>query len=191
MDLREPDVLGCGSPARRSRRLRPSCGETGEHPVDDYLAFMSAFPTGVAVVTTASDAGRPYGMTCTSLTSITLTPPTLLVSLRVNGGGALGVVLSRGAFGVNLLHSDARETAELMARTASGRFAQLDWRPSPRLGVPWLTHATHAVAECRVSRSLLIGDHTVVFGEVVSTIRSEGQPLLYGFRGYAAWHGLE
>lgn len=176
--------------ARDDHGPRPG-GQQASHgqPVDDYLAFMSTFPTGVAVVTTTSVDDRPYGMTCSSLTSVTLTPPTLLVSLRVNGGGALGVVLERRSFGVNLLHSGGRGVAELMARTAPNRFAQLRWRPSPELGVPWLTDGAHAAAECRVSHSLRVGDHTLVLGEVVGSTLRAGDPLLYGFRAFAAWHG--
>src|SRR5439155_979792 len=49
---------------------------------DRFRAMMSAFPTGVAVVTTTDADGRPHGMTCSSVCSVTLEPPTLLVCLR-------------------------------------------------------------------------------------------------------------
>jgi flavin reductase (NADH) len=189
ISLRRTAARTRSGPRWPPRPARSACGAAGPDPVGDFLAFMGAFPTGVAVVTAIGPGARPCGMTCSSLASVTLTPPTLLVSLRANASGALGSVLRRGAFGVNLLHGGARETAELMARTLPDRFAELDWRPSPRLGIPWLIGDAHAAAECRVSRSVLIGDHVVVFGEVAGCIRQAGQPLLYGFRNYATWQG--
>jgi len=181
-------------PEQRGRRPQPAAasdeaGTAAPPALGDYLDFMSAFPTGVAIVTTTGSARRPYGLTCSSLASVALNPPTLLVSLRVNKGGALGVLLESGLFGVNLLHSGGRATAELMARTAPDRFARLAWGPSPRLGVPWLNDDTHAMAECRLSNTLLVGDHTIVFGEVVSAVTNDGRPLLYGLRSFTAWPG--
>ncbi|WP_460705513.1 flavin reductase family protein [Myceligenerans halotolerans] len=153
--------------------------------------FMSGFPTGVAVVTTTSRDGEPYGLTCTSLTSVALDPPTLLVCLRQNSGGTLSVLLGRGAFAVNLLHDGATGTARLMSRTAADRFSDVRWNPSPLLGLPWLEDDTHANAECRVSGTVARGDHTVVFGEVAGTSKREGDPLLYGYRQFSSWRGAE
>lgn len=153
--------------------------------------FMSGFPTGVAVITTTGPDGAPYGLTCTSLTSVALAPPTLLVCLRQNSGGTLAVLLDRGAFAVNLLHAGAAGTAQLLSRTAADRFAGVRWNPSPLLGMPWLEDDTHASAECRVSGTVSRGDHTVVFGEVAGTSKREGAPLLYGYRQFASWQGAE
>ena len=52
----------------------------------DHMALMSSYPTGVAVVTAIDDDGNPHGMTCTSLASVALNPPTLLVSFQRTSG---------------------------------------------------------------------------------------------------------
>ncbi|WP_211341600.1 flavin reductase family protein [Myceligenerans xiligouense] len=152
---------------------------------------MSGFPTGVTVVTTTGRDGEPHGLTCTSMTSVALDPPTLLVCLRQNSRGTLSALLDRGAFAVNLLHDGAANTARLMARTAVDRFSGLRWNPSPLLRVPWLEDDTHATAECHVSGTVARGDHTVVFGEVAGTAKREGAPLLYGYRQFSSWRGAE
>jgi len=165
------------------RGLPPSSYQSG----NDLRAFMGAFPTGVAVVTSRDADGQPYGLTCSSLTSVTLDPPTLLVCLRNNAGGALSVVLSSGSFAVNLLHDGAQPMAELMARTAPDRFDRLNWRAAARRGGAGGGGGGHAAAAGRVCGAVVRGDHTVVFGEVVGTENREGQPLLYGFRRFSGW----
>lgn len=149
--------------------------------------FMSGFPTGVAVVATTGTDGEPHGLTCSSLTSVTLTPPTILVCLRQNTGGTLSVLLERGVFAVNLLHDGAEDIAGRLSRTAPDRFSGVRWNPSPVLGVPWLEDDTHANSECRVTGTMMLGDHAVVLGEVVGTSKRAGDPLLYGFRRFASW----
>jgi flavin reductase (DIM6/NTAB) family NADH-FMN oxidoreductase RutF len=152
-----------------------------------FRTLMGSFPTGVAVVTALDPAGQPHGMTCTSLTSVTVEPPTLLVCLDVRSG-TLAAVVSGGWFAVNLLRDGARSTAELFAGPVPHRFRHVGSRPSPTAGVPWLAE-TVAAAECRVSRTVTAGDHEVVFGEVVAVACTGGSPLLYGRRQFSAWPG--
>ncbi|MFD7337892.1 flavin reductase family protein [Streptomyces violascens] len=150
-----------------------------------YRDLMSAFPTGVAVVTSVDAEGSPRGMTCSSLTSVTLEPPTLLVCLR-RGSATLDAVNTHGGFAVNLLHADAQHTAELFAGSDPDRFARVYWRRSPS-GLPHLTDDAIAVADCRVAGLFDVGDHTIVLGQVGGISRSDGRPLLYGLRRFAAW----
>lgn len=152
---------------------------------DDHRDLMSAFPTGVTVVTALDPAGNPCGMTCSSMASVTLSPPTLLVCLGI-GGLTCDAALSGGAFAVNLLHARARRAAELFCAPVADRFDQIHWRHSPA-GYPWLIDDAFALAECRISHSVDIGDHTVVFGQVQHVIRATGIPLLYGMRRFSSW----
>lgn len=158
---------------------------------------MAGFPSGVAVVTAVDRLGKPAGMTCSSVCSVSLDPPTLLVCLRL-GSPTLGAALHRAAFTVNLLHSGAQATAELFASGAVERFAKVRWRGGPGSGGPRLSEDAHAIADCRVSAVTPIGDHAVVFGEVCDIEVSGAAarhdeagraalPLLYGLRRYAGW----
>lgn len=154
---------------------------------DDFRQLMAGFPAGVAVVTAFDLAGRPWGMTCSSLCSVTLSPPTLLVCLRHNSP-TRAAVCSRAAFTVNLLHDQAQATAELFASGNPHRFDLVSWCPPEGTGGPHLAGAIHAIADCRVSRLSEVGDHTVIFGEVVRiSSRGKPNPLLYGLRRYAGW----
>lgn len=148
---------------------------------------MTTFPTGVGVITAMETSGCPWGMTCTSICSVTLEPPTLLVCLR-RGSPTLAAVLASGAFALNLLHGSARPTAELFASGAPDRFARVAWHMPVACKGPHLTDAAHTIADCQVAHTETVGSHIVVFGEVCQIIRqSEESPLLYGLRRYMSW----
>ncbi|ONH37511.1 oxidase [Protofrankia sp. BMG5.30] len=148
---------------------------------------MAQFPTGVAVVTTTDDLGRPRGMTVSSVCSVTLTPPTLLICLR-QGGPTLEAVRERGTFALNLLHGRAQRVAELFASGDPDRFDRIEWDLPESSAGPHLSHDTHAVADCRVSRTESVGDHVVVFGETFAIAEHHGHvPLLYGLRQFRSW----
>ena len=151
----------------------------------DLRPFMAGFPSGVTVVT-AMDGETPRGMTCNSLSSVSLTPPVVLICLRL-GSPTLDAVIGSGCFSVNLLHGESRSTASLFASGAADRYDRVSWRPSAD-GGPHLLRDAFAVADCGLLESKLVGDHMVVFGEVRSLTRlSEQAPLLYGLHRYEVW----
>ncbi|MDJ1133663.1 flavin reductase family protein [Streptomyces iconiensis] len=153
----------------------------------DIRPLMAGFPTGVAVITTLAPGGEPWGMTCTSLCSVALDPPTLLVCLR-QGSPTLDAVRESGSFSVNLLHSQARSTAELFASGAKDRFEKVAWRTEGPVGGPHLYEAAHTVADCAVEDVQPVGDHCVVMGRAVDVAQLQLQlPLLYGMRRYGSW----
>ena len=153
-----------------------------------FRALMASFPAGVTVVTAAGRDGRPQGMTCTAVSSVSDEPATLLVCLKQ--GSRTPASLSEAArFAVNLLDGDARPVAELFAARATDRFTRVPWALEPGFGGPHLTRHAHTVADCRVTRTVDVGEHAVVFGEVFAVTARAGtapDPLLYGLRGYWA-----
>lgn len=162
---------------------RPAGPGVGE----GFRVMMRGFPTGVAVVTALDLSGRPWGMTCSSVCSVTLAPPTLLVCMRAESP-TLAAVLVRGEFAVNLLHEDAQATAELFASGEMDRFDRVGWHLEGDAAGPHLRDGTHAVADCRTRTPLPVGDHVVVLGEVYGVTRTqECRPLLYGLRRYGGW----
>ncbi|GAA1216962.1 flavin reductase family protein [Prauserella alba] len=153
-----------------------------------FRTMMAGFPTGVAVVASTDPAGRPWGMTCSSLCSVSMTPPALLVSLR-EGSPTLSAVIERGRFTVNLLHERARTTAELFASGRRERFDLVDWDVGT--AGPHLTADSHAIADCRVTAAHPVADHVVVYGEVDDVLGvRDGRPLLYGMRRYGRWDDI-
>jgi flavin reductase (NADH) len=147
---------------------------------------MSRFPTGVCIVTTLDGDGDPRGLTCSSLSSVTLHPPTLLVCLNLDSR-TFGALRERGCFAVNLLHARARRAAEVFCSPYPDRFALVNWRPSGAVGLPWLVDDAFAFADCRVFETRVVGDHAVVFGRVTAIAHHSDVPLLYGLRQFSSW----
>jgi flavin reductase (DIM6/NTAB) family NADH-FMN oxidoreductase RutF len=138
---------------------------------------IGRFATGVAVVTTL-DGKEPHGMTVNSLTSVSLTPPLLLVCLTT-GARTTDAVVNAGRFAVNILSARQEEIALRFARRGADHFEGLE-----------LTYGDHAVPvvpdalahlECAVERHFDAGDHLVVIGQVDRVCDREGEPL--AFRG--------
>ncbi|MFE7130851.1 flavin reductase family protein [Streptomyces sp. NPDC057638] len=155
----------------------------------EFRSLMSTFPSGVSIVTTTDLDGRPWGMTCSSVCSVAVEPPTLLVCLR-EGSPTLAAITRRSTFAVNLLHSRAQATADLFASGTPHRFDLVRWSAEAGAGGPHLVDDAHAIADCRISRTVSAGDHTVVFGNVTRVehlVAADRSPLLYGLRKYASW----
>jgi len=154
--------------------------------VDECRTFMSGFPTGVAVVSGVDAQGLPRGVTCSSLISVTVDPPILMVSLSTRSG-TLEAIRRLGAFGVNQLPGRAKEIAQLFASGRPDRFQSVRWQPRGRLGLPWLVDHCRGWAECAVREILMIEDHALVVGDAVDICSTSEAPLLHGFRGFATW----
>ncbi|WP_248958352.1 flavin reductase family protein [Sphaerisporangium perillae] len=167
--------------------VREGTDHARESTPDSFRSFMSGFPSGVAIITATDRQGSPWGMTCSALCSATTDPPTLIVGIRAESP-TLKALLESRAFAVNLLHERARNTAELFASGAPDRFDEVRWESRPGYGGPHLLDDAHAVADCRVSDSVLVGRQRIVFGEPFHIYDlAETEPLLYGLRRYSRW----
>ncbi|MGH3865365.1 MAG: flavin reductase family protein [Pseudonocardiaceae bacterium] len=154
--------------------------------VGRFRDLMSSFPTGVSVVTAMDSEGQPQGATCSSLSSVTLSPPTLLVCL-CEQGGTLRAVLACRRFAVNLLHASGRHAATVFSSLHVDKFAEVPWEPWSLSGLPFLHCDAFAVAACEVAGEVQVGDHRIVIGHVCEIRVSAGVPLLYGLRRYSSW----
>jgi flavin reductase (DIM6/NTAB) family NADH-FMN oxidoreductase RutF len=157
------------------------------HPGLLASAFRDAFrhhPTGVAVVTARDGAGGPVGLTASSVASVSLSPPALVLSLS-HGAGVATALLAAGSFLVHLLEARNVELARRFATSGADRFGPATrWTPLAT-GEPWLTDAPTAL-RCRPLSRTPVGDATVVTAEVVG-MRSSGRagpPLVHHDRGY-------
>jgi flavin reductase (NADH) len=147
---------------------------------------MSSFPSGVAVVTAIDPEGQAVGFTCSSLCSVTLEPPTLLICVQ-NGSRTLAAICATGAFAVNLLHDRAESAARVLASGARDRLSRVRWEPSQVWGLPHLVADAHGMAECELAGATVVGSHTVLLGEIATVTTTGDVPLLYGFRRFGSW----
>ncbi len=152
---------------------------------------MRRFPQGVTVVTIQSE-DRPLGITVASFTSISLTPPLILVSIA-KGSFYHDSIVNSKSFAVNILASDQADVSERFAgKVPQGedRFRNVRFHTGMS-GSPLIESAVSWI-ECRNWRTIEAGDHTVVLGEVTTCKAvKEATPLLYFNRQYATIAQLE
>jgi flavin reductase (DIM6/NTAB) family NADH-FMN oxidoreductase RutF len=151
---------------------------------DEFRRWMGRWATGVAVVT-AHDHGADAGLTVNALLSVSLTPPSVLVSLTHDADTTPLIEKSR-AFAVNLLAADQRSLSERFARTlpSAEKFQGLPLHRGAT-GAP-LLDGTLGALECQVAGWVPQYDHVLVIGEVVRTETGrDADPLVYYRSGYA------
>jgi len=153
-----------------------------------FRSAMARWATGVSVVT-AHGPGGDAGLTVNALLSVSLAPPSLLVSLA-NDTDTLPLVRESGYFGVSFLSAAQRSVSERFARTVPSeeKFRGVALHRGPN-GTA-LLDGTLAVLECRVVARTAAFDHTLVVGEVVhQEVGADALPLLFFHSGYAEAEG--
>ena len=156
-----------------------------ENPVSsaDFRGAMRHLTGGVSVIT----AGRGKditGMTVTSVTSLSVDPPTLLVSIN-RDASSFPLIRRYAAFGVSILAADQLDVAERFAGKGglkgADRFAGSQWVTAAS-GVPLLVGALSAV-DCEVEDIVERHSHGIVIGRIRGIRNSPRNAAL------AYWHG--
>lgn len=147
----------------------------------EYRQLMTCWCTGVAVVTSVAD-GEPVGCTVSAITSVSVTPPLLLVGLAT-GSRTLAAIQDQRRLGLNLLPAQNLDLARRFSRgDPTSRFAGVEYRWAE--GVPVLADMVVA-AVCVTERFLLVADHMLVVAEPVWWHRSSHRrPLICYDRAY-------
>jgi flavin reductase len=139
--------------------------------VSAFRSAMSSFPTGVTVVTAASDDGNMHGLTVNSFSSVSLDPMLVLVCLD-QASRSLDLIQRAGAFAVNVLSAGQQDISRWFASqhrpAGSAMFRGVTFEPGVT-GCPVLAGTT-ASFDCRLGQSHRAGDHLIVLGEVVALV---------------------
>jgi len=150
---------------------------------DDFRGAMRHLTGGVSVIT--AGRGREIsGMTVTSVSSLSVDPPSLIVSIN-RAASSWPLIERHGVFGVNILTADQLDVAERF--TGKGglkgaeRFAGAEWTTRAS-GVPLLVGALTAI-DCEVEEIIERHSHAIVIGRVLDVVASQRTAAL------AYWHG--
>lgn len=151
--------------------------------VDDFVQTMSRVPAPVTVVTTIDHAGRPWGFTSSSFSSLSLSPPLVLVCLN-KSASTHEAFTSAAQFLINVLADGQTEVARRFATSGINRFEGGDTAPA-ELGLPGVPQAVARVA-CSMFRIFDGGDHSILTGRVEQAYVADRVPLVYVDRAYLA-----
>jgi flavin reductase (DIM6/NTAB) family NADH-FMN oxidoreductase RutF len=153
----------------------------------DFRGAMRHLVGAVSVIT----VGRGddiTGMTVTSMSSLSVDPPSLVVS--VNRSASSWPLLKKyGFFGVNILSAEQREVAERFAGKGglkgAQRFAGAEWTTRAP-GAPLLVGALAAI-DCEVEEIIERHSHGIVIGRVREVqLAPAGSALAYWHSDYLA-----
>jgi flavin reductase (DIM6/NTAB) family NADH-FMN oxidoreductase RutF len=144
---------------------------------------FGAFATGVTVVTVGG--ASPRGMTANSFTSVSLTPPLMLVC--VDKDAMMHRALERAAtFAVSVLGAGqepvARHFADRSRPAGAQQFDTVEQITGRTAGAPLIAGAV-AHLECEKWRVYDGGDHTIFLGRVLTASRRPGRPGLLFHNG--------
>jgi flavin reductase (DIM6/NTAB) family NADH-FMN oxidoreductase RutF len=134
------------------------------------------------VVTASDQDGAPVGLTATSVCSVSLDPPLVLVCIGT-GSRTHDAIEASGRYAINVLGARDRPISERFAGSHPDKFDGLSWE-SGRRGLPLLSDAI-ATCECEVEQAVPAGDHTIFIARVLAATASDhtgSRPLLW-YRG--------
>jgi flavin reductase len=144
---------------------------------------MARVPAGVVLISARTENGY-RGLTASSLVSISVDPPMVLVGLEHEAATRAAVSESK-AFNVSVL----TRSQEFIADRFAGRAPAIDpqWEGVPhRLGangIP-LVEGCAAWLECRLIAIHPAGDHDICLGEVTAATAGSGDPLILWDRAF-------
>jgi flavin reductase (DIM6/NTAB) family NADH-FMN oxidoreductase RutF len=150
---------------------------------DSFRAVLGRFASGVTVITARDAQGRDHGMTVSAFSSLSLSPPLVLVC--VDHTASMYPVLEQATvFAVNILAAGQEAVSRRFASREGDRFKGLGF--SRGLTECALLDDTQASLECRITARHHEGDHMIVVGHVEAAAAHDLHPLLYYRSGYAS-----
>jgi flavin reductase len=170
VDNPEARTVGC--------QLNPQTTDFRSVEAAEFRHAMRSLASGVAIVATGTGLAR-RGLTVSSVTSLCMDPPCLLVGINTSSE-THEAILDSGRFGVSLLGIAQQDLALRFAGRGgvkgAGRFETEAWDQG-MLHVPVLRTSICAL-ECVLHRHQVIGTHGLFIGRIVATREGKGAPLV-------------
>ncbi|MEN3348658.1 MAG: hypothetical protein V7632_2293 [Bradyrhizobium sp.] len=154
-----------------------------DHEIERQFRLVMRRLAGGVCVITAGQGEDITGMTVTSLTALSATPPRLLVSIN-RQASCFASIAQRRVFGVNILGSDQQALAERFGNgrlKGQQRFEGAAWTYGSS-GVPLLAHSL-AMVECQVEEIIERHSHGIIVGRLSS------MELSHRLSGLTYWNG--
>lgn len=108
---------------------------------------------------TAVDSGEPVGLTIQAFSSLSLSPPLILLCPAISST-TWPRVRAAGRLCVNLLAEGQADLARQFARSGTDKYAGINWRPAPRSGSPIIEQALGWI-DCDLEVEYPAGDHVM------------------------------
>ncbi|MFI6099322.1 flavin reductase family protein [Lentzea sp. NPDC051213] len=152
-----------------------------EHTFREAMSLVAA---PIAVVTTTDGTGRRWGFTASAVTSVSMSPPLVLVGIG-HTSSCHEALTSATEFVINVLGESDGEVARRFATKDVDRFAGTGLVTWPGTALPVLPSAVVAL-RCEVADVIVAGDHDLLIGRLCAVRFSEEapDPLVWYRRGF-------
>lgn len=151
-------------------------------PKEQFLNAMRFLASSVSVVSAKDSNGKLYAMTASSVTSLTLEPPAILVC--VNKGASIHDVLTPGSdLCINILSNDQQDISNLCSvkDSDSQRFSNAYWNTKE---TPFLKDAQSNIFS-QVDEVISYNSHSIVIAKVLHAQSADSfNGLIYADGGY-------
>jgi flavin reductase (DIM6/NTAB) family NADH-FMN oxidoreductase RutF len=148
--------------------------------VSDFRHAMRRLAATVTLVTTSDADGQRYGMLATSVTSVTMEPPMLLVCVS-RSAHVHPALMARKRMCINVLLDEQGSLVRAFSSSLphEERFANADWATHSGLALPFLPQA-QALFFCEVDQVIEAGTHSVVLARVLESRSMDVvRPMVY------------
>ena len=142
----------------------------------DFRAGMSRFASGVTVVTTRDARGQPSGFTASSFSSLSRTPPMVLVCLA-RSAASFARFVEAPEFAVSVLRAGQEDLARLFASRGADKFAG-QHIVAGETGLPLIRDAL-VTFECAMDTVTAGGDHVILIGRPLTVAVHPGEPMIH------------
>ncbi len=147
---------------------------------DRFKQAMGQFPSGVTIVTTVADDEK-YGFTASAFSSLSLSPPLVLVCLA-NNADCFESFNKGERFAVNIIDRKHEKLAFKFAEKGCDKFSAGEFVPGAS-GLPILSGSLVSL-ECRTHYTYPGGDHVILVGQVEYLTINEGTPAIWYAGGF-------
>ncbi len=140
---------------------------------------MRRLAASVSVLSTVDSDGKPFAITVTSVSSLSLEPPSLLVCINQHSAIHAPLV-AKSPFCINILNQSQQAVSECCSRPPESdtRFSIGDWQTRDD-GIPFLRDA-QANIFCMHDSAICYASHTIFIGQVTAvSTQGEVSPLIY------------
>ena len=161
------------------------CRNMDPDPVNkEFLRAMRGITSTVTVIS-AKDGENKQAMTATSVASLSLDPPTMLIC--INHEASIHDVIKKGlGFCINILSVGQEDLADICSikEKEVERFLEGDWSESD--GIPY-NKDSQSNMFCNCIKAIEHTTHTIYLGEIIKVLnQSSFNPLLYKDGNYLA-----
>lgn len=147
-----------------------------------FRKVLGHFPTGVTVVTAPHGHGKDIGITISSFTSVSLTPPQILFCLS-KLSKTFQIFKEAAYFAVNILSAHQHYISEGFAKHVPINWEELKTHRHKESGCLLLSDAL-AYIICEKGNIYDGGDHEIILGKVIDAVVISSELPLVRQRGH-------